>query len=329
MPRYNYGGQAVIEGVMMRGRHTAAVALYRSSGSMLVHEERLDPHLYGSKVSQWPLVRGLLLLFDMLILGTRMMRFAANIYVQSELHRREGLEVPVAGEGITSDAARMPVVEATPAQMADIGGAGLALTIVFSLAVAIGLFFLLPLGVVGLLQRSIAPMGWWSLVVEGLLRLALLIGYLAAIGRIASVQRVFEYHGAEHKTINAYEAGDRLEVQAVRRASRVHTRCGTGFLLIVVVLSILVFALLGHPPLPWLVLSRVLLVPVIAALAYELMRLGAAHYSNPVVRWLMAPSLALQGLTTREPDERQIECAIVALERVLKSDSVLAENQVA
>ena len=216
MARYNYGGQAVIEGVMMRGRHTAAVALYRSSGSMLVHEEQLDAHLYGSKVSQWPFVRGLLLLFDMLILGTRMMRFAANVYVQSELHRQEELGASAAGEGITSDAARIPVMEATPAQMANIGGVGLALTVVFSLAIAIGLFFLLPLGVAGLLQRSIAPMGWWSLVIEGLLRLALLIGYLAAIGRIASVQRVFEYHGDEHKTINAYEAGEPLEVESVR-----------------------------------------------------------------------------------------------------------------
>jgi uncharacterized protein YqhQ len=314
---------------MMRGQSTAAVALYRSSGSMLVHEEHLNSRLYGGKVSQWPFVRGLLLLFDMLILGTRMMRFAANVYVQSELHRQEELGASTAGDRIISADARMPVVEATAAQMADIGGAGLALTVIVSLAVAIGLFFLLPLGAVGLLQHSFALMGWWSLLIEGLLRLALLIGYLAAIGRIASVQRVFEYHGAEHKTINTYEAGEPLEVQAVRRASRVHTRCGTGFLLIVVVLSILVFALLGHPPLPWLVLSRVLLVPVIAALAYELMRLGAAHYGNPVVRWLMAPSLALQGLTTREPNDRQIECAIVALERVLKSDGVLAENRVA
>jgi len=212
--------------------------------------------------------------------------------------------------------------------MAGVGGAGLALTLMVSLAVAIGLFFLLPLGVVGLLQHWLGT-DWWSLAVEGLIRLALLIGYLAAIGRVASVQRIFEYHGAEHKAINTYEAGGPLDVEEVRRASRVHTRCGTGFLLIVVVLSILVFALLGHPPLPLLVLSRILLVPVIAALAYELMRLGAANYRHTVVRWLMAPSLALQGLTTREPDDQQIECAIIALERVLKSDGVAVQERVA
>jgi uncharacterized protein YqhQ len=322
MPKYNYGGQAVIEGVMMRGRHTAAVVVRRSSGGMLVHEEQLSSRLYGSSASQWPFVRGLLLLFDMLVLGTRMMRFATNVYIHDELNASG------TGGNAQADAARTPVVEATSAQMSGVGGVGLTLTLVFSLAMAIGLFFLLPLGATGLLEHWL-HLGWWSLVVEGLIRLAILLGYLAAIGRLASVERVFEYHGAEHKTINAYEAGGPLNLQTVRRASRVHTRCGTGFLLIVVVLSIFVFALLGQPPLPLLVLSRVLLVPVIAALAYELMRLGAAHYRNRVVHWLMAPSLALQGLTTREPDDQQIACAILALERVLKSDGVSLQDFVA
>jgi uncharacterized protein YqhQ len=322
MPKYNYGGQAVIEGVMMRGRHTAAVVLHRASGGMLVHEEQLNARLYGSSISQWPFVRGLLLLFDMLVLGTRMMRFATNVYIHDELH------TPDAEGSAKTDAPRMPVVEATPAQMSGVGGMGLTITLVISLAMAIGLFFLLPLGATGLLQHWL-HLGWWSLIVEGLIRLAILLGYLAAIGRLASVERVFEYHGAEHKTINAYEAGGPLNLQTVRRASRVHTRCGTGFLLIVVVLSIFVFALLGQPPFPLLVLSRILLVPVIAALAYELMRLGAAHYRNPIVHWLMAPSLALQGLTTREPDDQQISCAILALERVLKSDGVSLQDFVA
>jgi uncharacterized protein YqhQ len=193
--------------------------------------------------------------------------------------------------------------------------------LVFSLAFGIGLFFLLPLGAVGLLHRWVGD-GLLNLTVEGLIRLALLIGYLALIGRFPSIQRVFMYHGAEHKAINCFEAGEPLDVEHVRRASRVHTRCGTGFLLIVVVVSILVFAFLGNPPIVWRILSRVLLVPVIAAIAYELMRLGAANYRFRVVRWLVAPSLALQGLTTREPDDTQIECAIVALERVLRADGV-------
>ncbi len=212
--------------------------------------------------------------------------------------------------------------------MAGLGGAGLGLTLLFSVAFAVALFFLLPVLVVSLGHAWVGN-GMRSLVAEGVVRLVILIGYLWAIGRMPSIQRVFEYHGAEHKTINAYEAGHPLDVEHVRAASKVHTRCGTGFLLIVVVLSIFVFALIGHPPLPLLVLSRVILVPVIASIAYELMRLGAANYRHRVVRWLMAPSLALQGLTTREPDDGQIECAIVALERVLRSDGIRVVSRVA
>jgi uncharacterized protein YqhQ len=203
----------------------------------------------------------------------------------------------------------------------------LILTLLISLAFAIGLFFLLPLGAVGLLHGWIGD-GWLSLTIEGLIRLGLLIGYLWLIGRIPDIQRVFEYHGAEHKAINALEAGQPLDVAHVRAASRVHTRCGTGFLLIVVVLSIIVFALVGNPPVALRILSRILLVPVIAAIAYELMRLGAANYRYRVVRWLMAPSLALQGLTTREPDDGQMVCAITALERVLREDGVAVPERV-
>jgi uncharacterized protein YqhQ len=142
-----------------------------------------------------------------------------------------------------------------------------------------------------------------------------------------SIQRVFGYHGAEHKAINAFEHGEPLDVAHVRAASKVHTRCGTGFLLVVMVVSIVVFALVGNPPLALRILSRIVLVPVVAAIAYELMRLGATYYRFRVVRWLVAPSLALQGLTTREPDDSQIECAISALERVLEKDGILAPGR--
>jgi uncharacterized protein YqhQ len=212
--------------------------------------------------------------------------------------------------------------------MEGIGGAGMALTLTVSLAFAIALFFLLPLAIVGAAHGWLGG-GWLSLTAEGVIRLALLIGYLAVIGRVATIERVFEYHGAEHKAINCYEAGQPLDVDHVRQASRVHTRCGTGFLLIVVVVSIVVFAAIGAPALPVRIVSRVVLVPVIAAIAYELMRLGAANYRYRVVRWLMAPSLALQGLTTREPDDTQMECAIVALKRVLRADGVSALERVA
>jgi len=217
-------------------------------------------------------------------------------------------------EGSSDD---LPEKLAAPPQ---IGGVVLVLTLVVSLGFAIAVFFLGPLLITGLLHNQIGQ-GWLSLVIEGLIRLGLLIGYLYLIGRIPDIQRVFGYHGAEHKAINAMEHGDPLDIPHVRHASRVHTRCGTGFLLLVVVVSIVVFAFVGSPSLLIKVLSRVLLVPVVAGIAYELMRLGAANYRFRIVRWLLAPGLALQGLTTREPDDSMIECAIASLNRVMRRDA--------
>jgi uncharacterized protein YqhQ len=324
---FNYGGQAVVEGVMMRGRRTAAVAVRQPTGAILLHEEALDPRLYANRWLHLPFVRGLLLLWDMLVLGTRMLAFAAA----ASLPAAEGAPAAAPATAAPGDGAAPPVAspirEAGPDAVAPLGGPALAVTLTLSLAFAVVLFFLTPLAA----ARAVAPWvgtGWPSLVAEGIVRLALLLAYLWAIGRLAGVRRVFAYHGAEHKAINAFEAGQPLDVAHVRAASRVHTRCGTGFLLIVMVVSIFVFALVGHPALPLLVLSRILLVPVVAAIAYELMRLGAANYRHRVVRWLLAPGLALQGLTTREPDDGQIECAIAALERVLRRDGVAATPRV-
>jgi uncharacterized protein YqhQ len=294
---FNYGGQAVVEGVMMRGRRAVAVAVRQPGGGMLVHEELLAPRLYQNRLFRLPLLRGVLLLWDMLVLGTRMMAFAANVaagQITSE-------------DGETSSA---------------LSKGTLAITLIISLAFAVGIFFVGPLALVGLAQRQIGN-GALALVVEGVIRLVILLGYLWLIGRMPSVQRIFGYHGAEHKAINTYEHGEPLDVPHVRAASKVHTRCGTGFLLVVMVVSIFVFALVGNPPLVLRILSRIVLIPVVAAIAYELMRLGATYYRFRLVRWLVAPSLALQGLTTREPDDGQIECAISALERVLEKDGAL------
>jgi len=298
---FNYGGQAVVEGVMMRGRRSVAVAVRQPSGSLLIHEELLAPRLYQNRLFRLPLLRGVLLLWDMLVLGTRMMAFAANV---------------AAGQIISEDGEAAPVL----------GKGALAVTLIISLAFAIGIFFLGPLAVVGLVQRQVGQ-GFLALVLEGVIRLVILLGYLWLIGRLPSVQRVFGYHGAEHKAINAYEHGAPLDVAHVRAASKVHTRCGTGFLLVVMVVSIVVFALVGNPPLVLRLLSRIVLVPVVAAIAYELMRLGATYYRYRVVRWLVAPGLALQSLTTREPEDAQIECAIGALERVLEKDGALTSGR--
>jgi uncharacterized protein YqhQ len=324
MAKFYYGGQAVMEGVMMRGRKSAAVAIRRPNGSIYLYEEALNPRLYQNRLFRMPFLRGMLLLWEMLVLGTRLMTLSANIAtgaIDPDALPAEpetpGIQV---ANGNSSDA--LPEKPETPPQ---IGGVALVLTLLVSLGFAVAVFFLGPLLIAGLFNNQIGG-GWLSLTIEGLLRLGLLIGYLYLIGRIPDIQRVFGYHGAEHKAINAMEHGEPLDIPHVRQASRVHTRCGTGFLLLVVVVSIVVFAFVGSPSILIKVISRVLLVPVVAGIAYELMRLGAANYRYRVVRWLLAPGLALQGLTTREPDDSMIECAIAALNRVMRRDDLDRKN---
>jgi uncharacterized protein YqhQ len=192
-------------------------------------------------------------------------------------------------------------------------------TVALALALGVGLFFLLPYFLALLVKPAVASPVLRNLV-EGLIRLAILVGYLKVIGLFGDIKRVFAYHGAEHRVINAYEAGVPLEVEQVKSYSTAHTRCGTGFLLVVVVISILAFTLLGSPPWWLAVLGRIVLLPVIAAASYELIRLGARHYANPVVRALFWPGLLLQGLTTRPPDDGMLEVALKALQGALEAD---------
>jgi uncharacterized protein YqhQ len=316
MAKFYYGGQAVMEGVMMRGRHSVSVATRRPEGDIYVYEELLSPKIYQNKVFQWPFVRGMILLWDMLVLGTRMMTLSTNIST--------GALDPATLPPVVEPGGKNVAIQDSQADEKDapvmLGGASLVLTMLVSLCFAVAIFFVGPLVLTSLLHNQIGT-GWLSLVIEGVVRLVILLGYLYLIGRVPDIQRVFGYHGAEHKAINAMENGDPLDVAHVRKASRVHTRCGTGFLLLVMVVSIVVFAFVGSPSLIVKILSRIILVPVVAGIAYELMRLGAANYRYRVVRWLLAPGLALQGLTTREPDDSMIECAIASLQRVLARDS--------
>ncbi len=322
MAKFYYGGQAVMEGVMMRGRRSAAVAVRKPDGKISLYEEALNPHLYQNSLFRLPFLRGMLLLWDMLILGTRLMTLSANIATGAiDLKDAPRTEPSDATEKAPASESRILAKSGllSGEKPPMLGGLLLAVTLVVSLGFAVTVFFVVPVFLAGLLRGQIGN-GWLSIVVEGVIRLALLVGYLYLIGLLPDIQRVFGYHGAEHKAINAMESGEPLDVEHVRQASRVHTRCGTGFLLLVMVVSIFVFALVGSPALPVKILSRVILVPVIAGIAYELMRLGAANYRFRVVRWLLAPGLALQGLTTREPNDSMIECAIASLKRVVCRD---------
>jgi uncharacterized protein YqhQ len=291
MPEMSYGGQAVMEGVMMRGSKSLAVAVRQPSGNIVIHTEPLDPKIYGGRVSKIPFLRALTGLWDTLVLGIRTLMWSAEAAL--------GPDEQVEFKG--------PVAWGTVA---------------LSFALGIGLFFVGPLLLVRLVDRYIES-SFLSNVVEGVIRLVIFVVYIWAIGRIPEIRRVFAYHGAEHKTINAYEAGADLTPASVARYSTAHYRCGTAFLLSVMVISILVFSLLGRPPLGLRILSRIVLLPVVAGLAYEYIKLTNRYKASPLVRAVAAPNLALQKLTTREPEPAMLEVSIAALLRVLEAEGRL------
>jgi uncharacterized protein YqhQ len=292
-----YGGQAVIEGVMMRGRREMAVAVRAPSGEIVVWSEPIASSRLARRVRPWPFVRGAILLGDTLALGLRALMFSASLAAPDQPNETE--------------ASRSP---ADPPQ-----GKRLWLTISAAVLFAIALFFVLPLLATALLDRFIDS-AVVSNVVEGAIRLAILIGYVLAIGRLPEIRRVFAYHGAEHKAIHAWEAGDDLTVERVRRHPLEHPRCGTGFLLVVMLLSVVVFLLLGRPSLPFRIASRIFLVPIIAGVAYEMLKFGGRHAGRWLTRVLLTPGMHLQRATTRQPDDAILEVAIAALVRVLAAD---------
>ena len=294
-PVHLYGGQAVIEGVMIRGRDFFSLAVRRDDGSIEDLQEPLSP-IYNGRLRRVPLVRGVLTLVETLILGIKSLQISADLAAAGTQQRNAG------SEGI-------------PGWM-------MGLTLAFALIFGIGLFFLLPLGVVRLLEPAIGS-GLLSEVIEGALRLGILVGYVAAIGSMRDIRRVYAYHGAEHMTVHAYEAGLPLNVDNVRKFGTPHPRCGTAFLLTVVVVSVAVFIAFSLLELSWWwrIASRILLLPVIAAVSYEVIRFSGRHQAALIGKMIAAPGLWLQRLTTREPDDSQIEVAIRAMETAVAADT--------
>ena len=290
MPDFFYGGQALIEGVMMRGRTTVAMSVRPPSGEIRTMSEPLPPALRADRrLIKVPLLRGVILLYETLVIGTRMLMRSASIAAE--------------GEDV------------------ELGKGMVALTMTLSIGFAIALFFLLPL-FLSTFAETATQSDFVANAVEGLIRLAIFVGYLAVIGLMGDIRRVFAYHGAEHKAISAYEAERPLTPEEVDAFGTAHTRCGTTFILIVVVISIFFFSLVPRAgvALPLLFLSRIVLVPVIAAFAYELVRFGARHYGNALVRAIYQPGLWLQALTTRRPDRSMLEVSIASLESCLAAD---------
>ena len=284
--RPTYGGQAVIEGVMIRGQRHASVAVRRPDGTLAIKCEPLS-QVYTGLFRKIPVLRGILVLAEMMTLGMRALMYSARVGAEAE------------GE--------------------EIGKGAMAATISFSVTFAIGLFFILPVlasrSIEGLLGSEVL-----SNLAEGAIRMILFIAYIYLIGRMSEIRRVFMYHGAEHMTVHAQERGDSLDIASIRQYPTAHPRCGTAFLLTVMVVAIVVFTFVGRDPLWWLIVSRIVLIPVVAAVSYEIIRFSGFHSSSPLVRLITVPNLALQSLTTRDPDDEQIEVAVAAMDSALKAD---------
>jgi len=282
--RFYYGGQAVIDGVMMRGQKNMVIVVRRPDGELAVDTQPLSA-IYTGWMRKAPLIRGIIVLIEALVLGIKSLLYSANISLEEE------------GE--------------------EVSGGLLWVMMAVTLVCAVALFFIVPLFLTRLLNISSSLL--FNLV-DGFIRVAIFIAYLKLITLVPDIKRVFAYHGAEHKAVNAYEAGVPLEVEAVSKHSTAHVRCGTSFLFAVLIISIVVFALIGlHSP--WLmVLSRIVLIPVIAAFGYEVIYFGARHVDNVLVRAVLAPGLWLQALTTREPEDSQLEVALSALKGVVEAD---------
>jgi uncharacterized protein YqhQ len=285
---FHYGGQAVIEGVMIRGKESVAISVRQPNGELNIIRQPLA-NIYKGRLRETPLVRGIIALIETLVLGTRALLHSAQVASTEE----RGEKIPTAL---------------------------LWGTIAASIAFAVALFFMAPLLTTRYFIDPYINSTLLSNVVEGLIRIGIFVAYLKLIGLIPDIRKVFAYHGAEHKVVNAYEAGIPLEVESVKDYSTAHARCGTGFIFIVLIIAIFVFALLGRPTLWISIVSRIVLIPVIAIIGYEIMKFGAGHIKNRIVRILLAPGLMLQAMTTKEPDDSQLEAAISALNEVIDID---------
>lgn len=278
------GGQAVIEGVMMRSPRWTATAVRRPAGDVVTYTHRIDSLLVRYRWLRAPVVRGAITLYEALVVGIRAIFLSANAALG-------------AGEQLTSRQVNA--------------------TFIAGVMLAVGLFFVVPAAAIRMLDRYFATVYSLNLT-EGFLRILMLIGYIGSIGRLAEVRRVFAYHGAEHKAVNAYEARVPLEAAAVRACSRFHPRCGTSFILIVMLVAIVVFSFLGRPALWLRITSRITFIPLVAGISYEIIRAGARY---PWLRPVIAPGMWLQHLTTREPEDAQLEVAIRALREVVEREN--------
>jgi uncharacterized protein YqhQ len=286
--KFYYGGQAVIEGVMMRGQRFMSVAVRRPSGEIKLDVKPLAS-LYRGRLRKTPLIRGIIVMIESLVMGTQVLFASAETALEEE-------------------------DEKTPSWY-------LWVAVAAGMVFAVAAFFLIPMLLTRYLIYPYVPSNILAALIEGVIRVGLFIGYLYAIGRMKDIRRVFSYHGAEHMTINAYESGVKMEPEAIRSFSTAHMRCGTSFILNVLIIAIIVFAFIGQPSVGPAIMWRLILIPVIASLSYELTKFSGGHSHNRAVRAVMTPGLWMQSLTTRQPDVSQLEVAAAALNGVIEADS--------
>lgn len=291
--KVQYGGMAVIEGVMMRGTEDIAVAVRKTDGSIELEKETVSDLPVRYPFLKWPFLRGTYVLIDSMVVGVRILNKSANMSLDEEEEELSSGEMLVTG--------------------------------LLAFALAILLFVVLPTAIV---HYSSSLLGGVLVqnIVEGIIRIMFFLAYVWAIGRMQEIDRVFMFHGAEHKSIFTYEAGEDLTVENARKHSTLHPRCGTSFILIVLVISILVFALLGEGNLFYRVWSRIAVLPIVAGLGYEFLKFSGKYYQNRWARILIAPGLFLQKLTTREPDDSQLEVALTALRAVVPPNKATNPN---
>lgn len=285
--KYSYGGQALIEGVMMNGRHNTAIAVRKADGTISVRMEELNRWGDKHKFLTWPLVRGSVNLLESMIIGFKALTYSAN---ESAEYEEEELSVR-----------------------------DIAISVAIALVLGIGLFFVLPVILAHLLTPLVSGSFGQNLI-EGLIRVAVFLIYVAAISNMKEIARVFQYHGAEHKTIHAYEHDRELTPTNCQEYPTLHPRCGTSFLFIVMIISIILFSFLGVDNFAWRIISRVILLPVVAGVSYEFLKFSGKHIDNKIVKVLAYPGLMLQKLTTKQPDEDMLEVAIVALQKVREKE---------
>ena len=293
MAKFNYGGQAVIEGVMMRGQYHSAVAVRKTDQTITVLEQDLKPWSDRFPVLKKPIVRGSVALVESMVMGLKSLNYSASQFGEAD-------------EQLTTKE--------------------LVLTMGFALVLTVALFIVLPAFLLRFVQSHISSNVLLNLV-EGIIKISIFILYIAAISWMEDIKRVFAYHGAEHKSINCYEAGEELTVENVKKQSRVHARCGTNFVLIVLFTSIFVFSFFGRPPFLQRILTHLAIMPIVAGLSFELIRKAGQKDCHPIFKWAAKPGMLLQNLTTVEPDEQMMEVAIKALKTVLDKDAVHPETK--